>query len=87
MNKGKISDATCNKTEQNEQDCTQEPAICGTGNKAVNKDESAMQCDMCHFWHHTECEAVSEQMYKFIQEVTQGKTVAAYTGTAKNATN
>ena len=53
MNKGKISDATCNKTEQNEQDCTQEPAICGTGNEAVNKDESAMQCDMCHLWHHT----------------------------------
>ena len=32
-------------------------------------DHHALQCDLCTFSHHTECEAVSNQLYKIIQDM------------------
>ena len=44
-------------------------AACGTCSETVIKKDRALQCDLCQLWHHIECETVSNQMYRLIQEM------------------
>lgn len=41
---------------------------CGTCWKQVLEDEQALLCEVCQFWHHIECEKVSEKKYNFLKE-------------------
>ena len=44
-------------------------AACGSCSETVTKKYRALQCDLCQLWHHIECETVSNQMYRLIQEM------------------
>ena len=41
---------------------------CGDCGKVVSRGQKALQCDVCHFWHHIGCEKVCQDVYQFLCE-------------------
>ena len=42
--------------------------VCGTCKLGVGKDDKAMLCSLCDLWHHTTCEKLDVEVYKFLVE-------------------
>ena len=43
-------------------------AKCGTCKRKVHEYTEALECDMCRYWHHIECEDVPPQTYQFLHD-------------------
>jgi len=48
---------------------------CGT---AVKSTQQGLKCDGCSFWHHTECEGVSDEVYMFLCKYEDQSTIIWY---------
>ena len=44
-------------------------AKCGTCKRTVHEYTEALECDMCIYWHHIECEDVPPQTYQFVHDI------------------
>ena len=42
--------------------------VCETCKLGVGKDDKAMLCSLCDLWHHTTCEKLDAEVYKFLVE-------------------
>ena len=45
--------------------------VCGKCNKKCMDNEKAIQCDLCCMWVHADCENISEQQYKAIENLSE----------------
>jgi len=48
---------------------------CGT---AVKHTQQGLKCDGCDFWHHTECEGVTDEVYHFLCKYDDDPTITWY---------
>ena len=46
--------------------------------KAVLKSQAGISCDICGFWHHAECEEVSDEVYEFLSDHSDDASLAWY---------
>ena len=55
-----------------------ENSHCVDCGKSVLKSQAGLACDACGFWHHTECEDVSEEVYQFLCDHSDDPSLAWY---------
>ena len=55
-----------------------ENSHCVDCGKAVLKSQAGLTCDACGFWHHTECEDVSDEVYEFLCDHSDDTSIAWY---------
>jgi len=46
--------------------------------KAVLRSQAGLTCDVCGFWHHAECEEVSDEVYEFLCDHSDDASLAWY---------
>jgi len=46
--------------------------------KLVLSTQSGLTCDACGFWHHADCEDISDEVYEFLCDHTDDSTIAWY---------
>lgn len=75
LSKGDVGDKTDNKKQAKSCAPTRSSEVEKVGNenchcvdcgKPVLKSQAGLACDACGFWHHTECEDVSDEVYEFL---------------------
>jgi hypothetical protein len=52
------------KKRSGEKDKQEKAEICQNCQSKVKDDDDGIQCDICMVWFHSECEDVSQEMYK-----------------------
>jgi len=55
-----------------------ENSHCVDCGKAVLKSQAGLICDICGFWHHAECEEVSDEVYEFLSDHSDDASLAWY---------
>ena len=55
-----------------------ENSHCMDCGKAVLKSQAGLTCDICGFWHHAECEEVSNEVYEFLSDHSDDASLAWY---------
>ena len=59
-------------------DTAKENTYCVDCGNRVLKAQAGISCDACGFWHHTECEDVSDEVYEFLCDHAEDITLAWY---------
>ena len=57
---------------------------CGQCKETVQEDQTAILCEVCEQWFHSECQGVNKTKYEFLVKQSSQKTTI-YTGTAIRA--
>jgi len=72
-------DATTVKgLEVDKNDIPDADSHCVDCGKSVQKTQAGLLCDACGFWHHAECEDVSDEVYAFLCEHSEDPSLAWY---------
>ena len=74
-----LSGGTAGARNQNKH----EKEVCPVCGVKVSNSDKALECNLCHVWHHIACENVSEVVYKFLME-TKESAVHWYCSKCKN---
>jgi len=70
---------TCAKISEAEKtNSGNDTSHCVDCGKAVLKTQAGLACDACSFWHHAECEDVSEEVYEFLSDHSDDASLAWY---------
>lgn len=56
-------------------------SICQTCNEEVSEDDAALQCEVCRYWFHCECQEISLALYKELNTDSTGNALFAFSCT------
>lgn len=68
---GEVDKKSCTAVENENCHCVD----CG---KVVLSVQAGLTCDACGFWHHADCEDISDEVYEFLCDHTDDTTIAWY---------
>lgn len=54
-------------------------AVCSDCKESVVDSDKGLECGICHYWHHSQCQNVSENIYKALVEDSNGSQQISWT--------